>query len=243
MSDSADLPASIPPASGLPLTAVEDTALRIHACWNETGVYGDGSCRELPEFVHCRNCPVFSGAGAQLLNRALPPGYREQWTAHFALEQKKKESRSSSVVLFRVAFEWLALPTSCFQEIAERRPIHSLPHRRQGLALGLVNVRGELLTAVSLARLLGLGPTGSAERFPSHYHRLLVTHWEGSRFAFPVDEVHGPHRMHLEDFKTVPATLARSRPNYTQAILAWQDRTAGLLEPELLFFTLNRSLA
>ena len=38
------------------------------------------------------------------------------------------------------------------------RLIHSLPHRRQGIVLGLVNVRGELLICVSLARLLGIVP-------------------------------------------------------------------------------------
>src|SRR2546422_1979826 len=37
-------------------------------------------------------------------------------------------------------------------EVAERRVIHSLPHRRTGIVLGVVNVRGELLVCVSLGR-------------------------------------------------------------------------------------------
>ena len=53
-------------------------AVEIRACWNEIGVQGNGSCPELRKVIHCRNCPVYSKAGVQLLDRPLlpriPPG-------------------------------------------------------------------------------------------------------------------------------------------------------------------------
>src|SRR5438045_1523494 len=133
------------------------TAVEPCACWHKIGVYGDGSCPELKRFIHCRNCPVYSNAGLQLLDRPLPADYRRERTAHFAQEKKLPPPARTSALLFRLAAEWLALPTHAFQEVAERRPIHSLPHRRQGPVLGLVNIRGELLICVALGRLLGLG--------------------------------------------------------------------------------------
>ena len=43
-----------------------------------------------------------------------------------------------------------------YEEIAERRSLHSLPHRRRGIVMGIVNIRGELLICASLGKLLGL---------------------------------------------------------------------------------------
>src|SRR5882724_2541617 len=143
------------------LTPGADVDLR--TCWSEIGVQGDGSCPKLQEFIHCRNCPVYSNAGVQLLNRPLPPDYRQEWTEHFARKKKTAAPARISAVLFRIESEWLALPTPAFQEVAERRLIHSLPHRRSGLVLGLANIRGELLICVSLSRLLGLEKKRLAE--------------------------------------------------------------------------------
>src|ERR1043165_9076046 len=126
------------------------------ACWQSIGVYGNGECRELQKFVHCRNCPVYSKSALQLLERPLPANYRAEWAAHFAKEQTPSPPVRTSAVLFRINAEWLALPTIAFQEVAEQRRTHSLPHQRQGIVVGLVNIRGELLICVSLGRLLGL---------------------------------------------------------------------------------------
>ncbi|HWH70799.1 MAG TPA: chemotaxis protein CheW [Candidatus Sulfotelmatobacter sp.] len=210
-------------------------------CWNEAGVYGANHCPELKQFIHCRNCPVYIHAATQLLDRLLPRDYRRQATAHFAAGKTPPEPGNASVILFRLGLEWLALPTQSFQEVAERRPIHSLPHRPQGIVLGLANIRGELLICVSLGHLLNL-KTPLAATWRTHYHRLLVTHWNSHRFAIPVDEVRGPHRFHPQELKTPPATVAGSHPTFTHSTLQWQQQTVGLLDAGLLFDTLNRRL-
>jgi chemotaxis-related protein WspD len=212
------------------------------ACWQNIGVYGDGSCRELQKFVHCRNCPVYSHAALRLLERPLPEHYRADWTTHFAKEQRLSPPVKTSAVLFRINAEWLALPTHAFQEVAERRRTHSLPHQRHGVVAGLVNVRGELLICVSLGRLLGLEKPSVRQTIRTTYDRLLVANWEGSRLVFPVDEVHGTYRFEAGEVHEPPATVAKSRPSYTQGILLWQQKSVGLLDPSLLYSALNRSL-
>jgi len=226
----------------LSLAPAESGAGAIYACWNEIGVYGDSRCPELQRFVHCRNCPVYSNAGVQLLNRALPADYRRERTEHFALEKKLTTPKKTSALLFPISAEWLALPTQAFQEVAERRRVHSLPHRRQGIVLGLANVRGELLICVSLGRLLGMEKITARETVRTVYDRLLVANWDGHRLAFPVDEVHGIQRFDPQDLQAPPATVAKANPSYTQGILLWQQRAVGLLDAQLLFSTLNRSL-
>jgi chemotaxis-related protein WspD len=136
----------------------------VHDCWRVIGVQGNGSCAELQQFVHCRNCPVYSAAALQLLDRPLWPEYLREHTRHYAEARRPATPARLSLLVFRLAHEWLALPTVAFQEVVERRFIHSLPHRRQGIVLGLVNVRGELIVCVSLARLLGLETPSDAVR-------------------------------------------------------------------------------
>lgn len=212
-------------------------------CWNKIGVNGDGTCAELAKFVHCRNCPVYSAAGALLLDRDLPSGYRRDWTEYFACEKKRVVPGKLSVVIFRIGAEWLALPTRAFQEVAERRKIHSLPHRQHAVVLGLVNVRGELLICVCLGWLLGIDREAGAKPPRALGDRLVVTEWRGSRLALPVNEIHGIHRYDPDEVKEAPATVSRAGSGFTRGMLPWQGRMVGCLDEELLFSTLNRSLS
>ena len=212
-------------------------------CWNRIGVEGDCSCPELEKFVHCRNCPIYAQAGLQVLDRPLSREYRVERTAHFADIRKPATGRKTSVVIFRIGQEWLGLPTNVLQEVVEHGPVHSVPHRRHGVLLGLVNVRGELLPCVSVGRLLGLDPGASAEKLRTYYDRLLVIVWDNRRLVFPADEVYGIHRFQSEETTPPPATLAKAALTFTQAIFPWQEKMVGLIEPELLVSTLNRSLS
>ena len=216
--------------------------VEVRACWNEIGVHGDGSCPELKSYVRCRNCPVYWNAGARLLDRPLPDGYRREWSDHFSHPRKVAAATRASAVVFRISQEWLALPALAFQEIADRRPVHSLPHRRQGVVLGLANIRGELLLCVSLGHMLNLEKLSPPEELRKEYSRLMVGEWTGNRIVFPVDEVRGLHRFHLQELKEPPATLVKSNLSCTQGILHHQGNAVGLLDADLLFSAIHRSL-
>lgn len=220
-----------------------ETVAPIYDCWNRIGVEGNGTCRELVKYIHCRNCPVYSAAGIQLLDRPLTEDYRRERAEHYAQEKKVAQPVRVSVVIFRISNEWLALPTNAFQEVAERRAMHSLPHRRRGLALGLVNIRGELLICASAGKLLGLDQAAVREKSRVVFDRFLVAIWNGQRVAFPVDEVHGIQRFQKSELKDPPATISKSTLTYTEGVFTWRDRTIGLLDADSFFSTLNRSLA
>lgn len=215
-------------------------------CWKSIGVQGDGSCKELLVHIHCRNCPVYSSAASRMLDRERSAVAVDDATRLFAAEKTRDQQADQSAFLFRVGGEWLALPTAALDEVADLRAIHSLPHRRSGVVLGLVNVRGELLVCVSLAQLLGIEPVveGQASRTQRIVHRrLLVIRDENGRLAFPADEVHGAQRFDEHELKPVPATVAKASACYTRAMLAWREHAVGLLDDQLLFHSLNRSLA
>jgi chemotaxis-related protein WspD len=228
-----------------PGIARRSSAAIVNACWTSIGVHGDASCPELKQYVHCRNCPVYSAGAMQVLDGEAPADDLARRTTHFAQPKHVKELNTRSIVIFRVGSEWLALPTPCVTEVANLVPIHTLPHRPSGVVLGLASVRGELLICVSLGHMLGLSPpTGVDQKLrPTAHRRLLVVRHDQVRAVCPVDEVHGVHRFHAQETTDVPATVARATATYSKAVLSWRGHSVGLLDDELLFHSLKRSVA
>ena len=224
-------------------TAANPAGAVIADCWNKIGVRGDGSCPELEQHIHCHNCPTYTAAASALLDRDLPSDYLDEWRDHFSQGRRIEELDTESIVVFRIGDEWLGLPTAVFSEFVDMRAIHSLPHRRNGVLLGLTNVRGELLVCVSLDKVLGIVKETKKPRQRAAYRRLVVIRDKDGRIVFPVDEVHGIHRFHPGELTQVPATVAKAAATHTRAMLPWKDQAIGCLDDQLLFYTLNRSLA
>jgi len=226
-------------------TAPESSRSAINDCWNSIGVRGDLSCPELKTYIHCRNCPVYATAAVDLLDTDLPADHLARWTRHLAQAKPLMEVDRQAVVVFRIGDEWLALPNILFKEIANLGVIHAVPHRRNGVLLGLTNIRGALLACVSLGGVLSLqaAKAGKRDQHQAAGGRFMVIQREGNRLVCPVDEVHGIQRFHRRQQMPVPATLAKATATYTLALLPWQQKSVGLLDDQLLFYTLNRSLA
>jgi chemotaxis-related protein WspD len=215
-------------------------------CWNEIGVRGDSSCPLLQRHVHCRNCSVHAEAAVRLLDNEPPDEDLRDATRSVARAERLPERSTESIVIFRVSREWLALPTAAFQEIASVRAIHSVPHRRNGVVLGLANLRGELLVCTSLHHVLGIAPIAVNEREIEQrgpHARFIVIARDEHRVACPVDEVYGVERLHLNHLETVPDTVARAAASYTTAVLAWRNESLNLLDADRLFHTFDRSMS
>lgn len=212
----------------------------IDTCWSRIGTRGDGSCAKLQQYVRCLNCPVFAQGAADILdakphsNDIVYGGLRAMPEADHAQHAASRQS----VLIFRIGNEWLALPSAVITEVAAENVIHSLPHQRNAAVLGLTNIRGMLVLCISLARLLH-AQTATEQRNAARF--VVVTH-DMQKVVFPVDEIDGVERFDRSAWLMPPSTLAQSSTTYTQAILPWKDRKVGLLDPDLLFYTLKRSL-
>jgi chemotaxis-related protein WspD len=220
------------------------SSTKLNDCWNKLGVWGNRKCGELPKVIHCRDCVVYSSAAAQLLGGELPTGYLEGWTRQFAIEQRVENRQRQAALIFRIGAEWLALSPTNLQEIAEGRPIHSLPRGQSNSLLGLANIRGELLVCVALDRVLGLekrGPEKSSSQRALN-RRMVVAGREGARFVFPVEEVDGIHWFNPNDLQAMPSTVAKAQATYIKGIILWGDKSVGCLDDQLLFDMLDGNL-
>jgi chemotaxis-related protein WspD len=233
----------------------------IHRCWNTIGIRGDRSCPELANFIHCRNCPVYSVGGHQLLERSVPNNYRQEWTQLVAqssagVEKKSVISADShlidganvqaalTVAIFRLQQEWLALSAQVFKETTPPKVIHSLPHRSNQILRGLVNIRGELHMCISLSHLLHLENSDRppATISPVVYQRMVVIEKAGEVWVFAVDELYGLHKFHQHELKNAPNSLAATNQTYVKGLFQWHTCSVSYLDEELIFATLARKV-
>lgn len=211
---------------------------RFDACWNKIGVFGDKSCEQLSQHSHCRSCPVFAKAGLGLFDREPPKGYLDKWTDLLAEEKKARTAGLTSVVLFRLGGELMAVRTSCFHSVRDGRPIHTVPHRTGGNLLGLVNVQGEVVPCVSMSKVVGV----ESDAEENGHTRLLVLKDAGGLWVLPVDTVLGVIRFDPRELSAPPVTVAKSPATFTRGMFVFENEDAALLDEELLFAALTRSL-
>ena len=149
-----------------------------------------------------------------------------------------------SVIIFRLGNERLALPVNILQEVTPPYIIHAVPHRTNSVFLGLVNIRGETLLCISLRNLLGLEPVAESADF-SHTinpQRMIVAGKNENKWVFPVDEVHGTYRFHLNEFKDAPVVISKASEAYTKGVVTWQGKKINFLDSELFFYTLSHKV-
>ena len=224
-------------------------------CWKTIGVWGreQPRCPILREVIHCRNCEVFVRNGRALLDRKIPDAYRREWTEIMASEKAADRLSSLSLVIFRLEDEWLALRSRIFSEIIapEGHRLHSIPHRKNRILTGIINVRGEIQLCVSLRELLGIDGSsgrpaglknGASDERVKTYRRMMVIDSEDGKWVFPVDQILGIYRVNPGSFQNVPVTVAKAQSTYTKGIFKWEAHYVAHLDDELLVYSLTRSV-
>ncbi|MFM8356373.1 MAG: chemotaxis protein CheW [Gammaproteobacteria bacterium] len=222
-------------------------------CRLTIGVWGDRSCPDLREHIHCRNCPVYAQGGRQLLARV--PADTDTDTGAKANSNSKAEAGISasapepivvasalrSMLVFRVRGEWLAIRTANAREVVEPAPVHRVPHRNDVRFLGLVNVRGELMPCADLGRLLELPNVGPPAREAERvWPRLLVLEREQRSWAFPVAEVEGIQRVQPDAVQPPPVTVELGRSAFTEGVFEGRKGPVSVIDEDTLWYALQR---
>lgn len=215
----------------------------VSGCWNRVGVRGDRSCEKLAVHTHCRNCDVHAAGARTVMQRSLPAGYREEWAEYFSRTESEQKELDHSVLVFRVASEWLAFPAALAVTVAETARPHSLPRRSGGVLSGIVNIKGQLYPCMSLAALLSI-----TDSQPVHedrrrvYPRLVVMALAEQHFALPMDDLYGIHRYAESDVQAVPTTVNKGLQRYLTGVLTVADKRIGCLDADLVGFNFAGAL-
>lgn len=236
-------------------TKPRQESLILH-CWQEIGIYGDRSCEQLEKHLHCRDCPVYQNAGWKLLDHQAPQGYLTEWTERLEQAQDPGLSCGRPMIMFRVGHEWLVLSVQPISEIANVRPIHTIPHRSNQILLGLANIRGELPLCIAMHRLLHSADPDNEQKMArvsrliadeppeesSSLGRLLVVRLQNGVWALWVDEVHSVVRIEPEKIEPIPSTLKRNTQSILSGVYSLDDKSIGIIDEEKLALQLLKVL-
>ena len=206
-------------------------------CWRTIGVWGTSTprCEKLREVVHCRNCEVYWDAGREVFERTLPEGYLDYWTRILSGVPEARSKDTLSIIYFRIAREWFALPSSHFVEVSPMKPVQRIPHQSGKYIIGLVNVGGSIRLCFSLGNMLGV--TDQAETQVKKYgvyQRYLVVNINKEDFVFPVDEVGGVYRYASKELAQVPATVEPERAGLLLGMLEIEGNNVACIDIEKL---------
>jgi len=227
----------------------------LNDCWNKIGVLGDRTCNELETVIHCYECPVYAAVGDSLLEREPSADYLQDWInilgetpTSFEINEGNeaiiRTSEAISIMIFRLGNEKLALPVRMLQEVTNACVIQPLPHRSNELFLGLVNIRGETLLCASLSQILHIEVVSQANSTVNaiNLQRMIVTGQGKDKWVFPIDEVHGIFRFHLNELQDAPVVITKAEEGYSKGIVHWEGQKVNYLDSELLFYTLNQKI-
>jgi len=204
----------------------------IYDCWNDIGVWRKGKkkCERLDEVIHCNNCKVFSNSGRSLLHRDIPASYSDEWTNIISHKTASDKSNLNTAILFRIEKEWYLAPISMVHDITIIKTILTIPHNINPRIYGLTNIRGEIMTCMSLSNILGIDSVDDITNSQAVPRRMLIIDNGNYKVTFPVDEVRGISKYIDSDVKTQHDTSKNISHNTLSGIVKIGNFHAGLID-------------
>lgn len=206
----------------------------VNHCWNTRGVWSQASdkCEQLVEYIHCRNCPIFSNEGKRVLDRVAPTGYLKEWRKSLSAKKKIVKADIAAVLAFRVGNEWFAIPAQCLHEVTERRTIHRIPGNNNNDISGVVNIGGEVRVCYSLESILGVkcDPEYDSKDEEASVKRFIVALLGDHYYVFCVNQVSGLCWYGNDDLSSVPATLAYKSGSMLLGLISHNENKIAILD-------------
>lgn len=132
-------------------------------------------------------------------------------------------------VSFLIADQLLGVPVDIVQEVLNPQAIAKTPKARPEIA-GLLNLRGQIVTAVDLRKRLRL-PANPAEK-PS---MNVVLRYKGESYSLLVDEVGDVINVSNEQFEPAPVTLDQHWKSLVSGVFRLEDRLFVVLNVAAVF--------
>ena len=138
------------------------------------------------------------------------------------------EQSLQQISTFRLEGEWFGVSVLRVQEVLVPYPVTEVP-LAEPYIVGLINVRGLILTNISLKHRLGFAETAYAE----DYH-LIWINLEESAVALMVDEIGDVIDVDESSLTERPPTVPSGAQGYIQGVYRMQDRLITVLDVDRL---------
>jgi purine-binding chemotaxis protein CheW len=141
--------------------------------------------------------------------------------------QAKPDARSSfSILEFELGCERYAIDPAYAREVCLLKTLTMVPCTPP-FVLGVVNLRGRILSVIDILKFLGLAERGLAE-----LNRIVVVHYMGLEVGLLADKINGFRSIAAADLQPPVLTQTGLRRDLLKGIV--HDRVAVLDLPKLL---------
>ena len=127
-------------------------------------------------------------------------------------EKKEKDETHLEVVEFLLAHERYALELDYIREIYPLREFTPLPCT-PNFVLGIINVRGQILSIVDLKKFFSLPEKGFTD-----LDRILILRSDGKEFGILADEILGVRSIPISDVQPSLPTLSGIQDKYLKGV-------------------------
>jgi purine-binding chemotaxis protein CheW len=135
-------------------------------------------------------------------------------------------AQSSQYATFLVADLFFGIDVLRVQEVLRYQEMTRIP-LAPTVAEGLINLRGQIVTALDMRRRLGLAPR-DADRLPMN----LVVRTEEGPVSLLVDEIGDVLQLEPGDFESPPDNLTPAASELIRGVYQLKDRLLLVLDPD-----------
>ncbi|MCM8773906.1 MAG: chemotaxis protein CheW [Candidatus Omnitrophica bacterium] len=135
------------------------------------------------------------------------------------MEQKGNSIKDYQLVIFKIGKEEFGVEIGEVKEIVRMLPVTYVP-RAPSFVEGVINLRGQILVLIDLAKRLNLKSIGRSEKT-----RIIVVDVEGSSIGMVVDEVTEVLRLSKDNIEEPPQIIATDiHQRYIKGVGKWGER-------------------
>jgi purine-binding chemotaxis protein CheW len=128
------------------------------------------------------------------------------------IESKGKDKEYFEVLEFMLAHETYAIETSFVREVYPMMELTSLPCT-PAFVLGLINIRGQILTVVDMKKFFDLPEKGI-----TNLNKAIVVKKDAMELGILADEIIGIKSISSDDIKPPPATITGIGAEYLKGV-------------------------
>ena len=146
------------------------------------------------------------------------------------------DEKTIRVVFFTLGELLYAIEGAAIREILPLCPVAFVPGCPSSM-LGIINVRGDLESVISLGQLLGM-----TESPPSRYSSILLAEAGGMRSGLTVDAIFDVAEVPESAVQPPPVTTPSALEDIVTGTITHRERAATLIQLERLFQEFKRGL-
>lgn len=144
------------------------------------------------------------------------------------MKEEDYKKQSELLATFQLGHSYYGIETDRIQEFVLLGDYTLVPHAPD-YVLGIINLRGKIVTVINLACKLGLGQSDMGEK-----SRIIILPWKNEFVGLLVDRLTDVIDLEMQRIETTPSHISVSQEPWYQGIYQHQDRLITILNTELV---------